>query len=184
MVGVITLILSFHRTLKHGDHQYVWNAPPSKVLTIGFKSKTPLSTTDAHSDFVKSLLVIPSLSLLVSGSSDKVVRFWSVFIILLRQQYSNNTSRDISGDIEQPLVQLGSLAAHTRPVEALAFISEGDDSHKLYTTDSMGLVKVWQLERTYGDNAACRATFEADLESHRTGVTDIWVGSGLVWSGK
>lgn len=35
-----------------------------------------ISSTDAHTDFVKSLLVLPSLKLLISGGSDKVVRFW------------------------------------------------------------------------------------------------------------
>jgi hypothetical protein len=43
-----------------------------------FKTKTMISSTLAHSDFVKTLLVMPSLQLLVSASSDKSVRFWLV----------------------------------------------------------------------------------------------------------
>ncbi|KIJ44229.1 hypothetical protein M422DRAFT_67525 [Sphaerobolus stellatus SS14] len=127
--------------------------------------KSLLGSTDAHTDFVKTLLVIPSLSILVSGSSDKVVRFW-----------------DISGRLEGPLFQMGSLAAHTRPVEALSFSPEGENSGTLYTTDTLGLVKAWDLERTPGDKPSCRTTFKADLESHRTGVTDVWIGNGYVWS--
>jgi hypothetical protein len=34
------------------------------------------STTSAHADFVKGLLVILSLGVLVSGSSDKAVCIW------------------------------------------------------------------------------------------------------------
>ena len=45
----------------------------------GLKTKALISSTPAHEDFVKVLLVIPSLNLLVSGSSDKVVRFWHVY---------------------------------------------------------------------------------------------------------
>jgi WD40 repeat protein len=49
-----------------------------RYLTGLFKTKTVISSTLAHSDFVKTLLVVPSLRLLVSGSSDRSVRFWSV----------------------------------------------------------------------------------------------------------
>ena len=49
-------------------------------LTGLLKTKAVISSTLAHTDFVKTLLVrvVPSLQLLVSGSSDKSVRFWSV----------------------------------------------------------------------------------------------------------
>lgn len=43
---------------------------------MGLKTKHLISSTDAHEDFVKALYVFPSLGLLVSGSSDKFVRFW------------------------------------------------------------------------------------------------------------
>jgi WD40 repeat protein len=48
---------------------------PSSALS---KTKAVISSTLAHSDFVKTLLIVPSLQLLVSCSSDKSVRFWSV----------------------------------------------------------------------------------------------------------
>jgi WD40 repeat protein len=41
------------------------------------QTKSEISRTEnAHGDFVKTLLVIPTLKLLVSGGSDKIVRFW------------------------------------------------------------------------------------------------------------
>jgi len=52
--------------------------PWLQSLTGLFKTKAVISSTLAHADFVKTLLVVPSLQLLVSGSSDKSVRFWSV----------------------------------------------------------------------------------------------------------
>jgi hypothetical protein len=41
------------------------------------QTRAPIATTpNAHADFVKVLLVLPGLRLLVSGGSDKIVRFW------------------------------------------------------------------------------------------------------------
>lgn len=56
---------------------YLVDCPQSLTLVL-FKSKAVISSTLAHTDFVKTLLIVPSLQLLVSGSSDKSVRFWSV----------------------------------------------------------------------------------------------------------
>lgn len=59
-----------------GEHPYRLQ---SVVLISWTQSKDLLSTTvDAHNDFVKTLLVIPDAQLLVSGGSDKIVRFWFV----------------------------------------------------------------------------------------------------------
>ncbi len=45
------------------------------------KTNESISTIpDAHSDFVKSLHMFPTLGLLISGSSDNIVRFWLVSI--------------------------------------------------------------------------------------------------------
>ena len=81
-------------------------------------------------------------------------------------------------------MQLGSISAHTRPVEALAFEPKDETSAILFTADTMGVIKVWELERQYGGTPHCRATLKTELGSHRTGVNDLWVGNGLVWSGE
>ncbi len=82
-VGDQVLILS--EILKHCiEYQYMgYRGPPPFIpSSLSFvetsQSKRMLSSTPAHADFVKSLLVIPSLCLLVSTSSDKIVRFWYV----------------------------------------------------------------------------------------------------------
>jgi hypothetical protein len=43
------------------------------------QTKQLLSTTQAHSDFLKTLLVFPKLNLLVSASSDRVLRLWYTY---------------------------------------------------------------------------------------------------------
>ncbi|KAG9079516.1 hypothetical protein FS749_008455 [Ceratobasidium sp. UAMH 11750] len=63
-----------------------------------------ISTTKAHSDFLKTLLVIPHLALLVSGSSDKHIKLWDL------------TSLTSS---TPALTQIGSSTAHTRPLDDL-----------------------------------------------------------------
>jgi len=71
------------------DHQVVGHRS-MRILEWDFdvcwsknlQTKEVISSTDAHSDFVKSLFVFPSLQLLVSGSSDKIVRFWCFLHII------------------------------------------------------------------------------------------------------
>ncbi|KAI0313627.1 WD40 repeat-like protein [Amylostereum chailletii] len=133
-------------------------------------TKALLSSTPAHSDFVKALLVIPSLNLLVSDSSDKSVRFWDL-------------SSPMSSD---PLRPLGSISSHTRPVEALdAYISSENskESPTLFTSDSMGTIKAWDLRKEGDDGRPIwKSTLKADLPSHRTGVNEVIYGDGHLWS--
>ena len=76
------------------------------------------------------------------------------------------------------------MSAHTRPVDALAFEPKNETSCTLFTADTMGVINVWELERWYGDASSCRATLKTSISCHRTGVNDIWVGKGFMWSGK
>ena len=48
----------------------------------------------------------------------------------------------------------------------------------------MGAIKVWELEREYGNTPSCRPTLKTELWNHRIGVHDLWVGNGLIWSGE
>ncbi|EJD53269.1 WD40 repeat-like protein [Auricularia subglabra TFB-10046 SS5] len=130
-------------------------------------SKALLSTTKAHRDFVKSLLVIPSLRLLASGSSDKSIRFW-----------------DMSDPnwFSSPLKTLGSISSHTRPVECLAADENSFSCIRLFSADSAGTIKVWRLDRQYGVSANCKAVLETELKGHRTGINEMWHGGGLLWT--
>ena len=85
-----------------------------------------------------------------------------------------------------PLKNLGLISAHTRPVQCLVADAHSTSAATLFTADSMGAIKVWSLERTYGDSGGdpgCRATQKEDLQYHRTGVNDMWYGQGQLWTG-
>ncbi|KAH9901245.1 WD40 repeat-like protein [Cubamyces lactineus] len=130
------------------------------------ETKEIISTTSAHSDFVKALLVIPSLRLLVSSGSDKIVRFWDL-----------STVAD-----GQPLTSVGSLTEHTRPVESLDARATSDTSAVLYTADTMGIIKVWDIKKDDGTPPRWQSTLIEELKHHRTRVNDMVHGNGQLWT--
>ncbi|KZS99178.1 WD40 repeat-like protein [Sistotremastrum niveocremeum HHB9708] len=136
------------------------------IKTWSSEPKALKASTSAHSDFVKCLKAIPSLGILVSGGSDKVIRFW-----------------DIS-NLDSPLVQIGTLSEHTRPVECLAFDpgSTTASSCTLFTADTMGVVKIWTLDVNITEGR-CRPTLVNQFMDHRTGINDMWYGLGTLWTG-
>ncbi|KAH8108141.1 WD40 repeat-like protein [Cristinia sonorae] len=135
----------------------IWDTETSRLI----------SSTPAHSDFVKTLLVIPSCNLLISGSSDKIVRFWDL----------------TSYESGKPLPSIGSISAHTRPVECLVARSTSEDSAILYTGDTMGIIKVWELTKETGNGAPrWKATLQDELQHHRTGVVEMIYGTGQLWT--
>ncbi|GAA5890168.1 hypothetical protein JCM5296_002837 [Sporobolomyces johnsonii] len=109
------------------------------------QTKTHLSTTIAHTDFVKALVVIPSLKVLVTGSSDKDLRVWDLapldsWDIASLASSTSGTSTPADDNSEpapppqlrtgaappsavshSPLPCLLALKAHTRPIEQLAY---------------------------------------------------------------
>lgn len=117
-----------------------------------------LSTTLAHGDFIKSLLVMPQLGLLVSGSSDKLMNVW-----------------DLS-DPTSPLKRLASVKEHTRPVECMAIESEGPQSTTFFTGDSMGSIRRWSIGKDGKPNVL------DTLPGHQTSVTQLQVVEGGLWS--
>ena len=78
-----------------------------------------------------------------------------------------------------PLKRLKSITAHTRPIEALAW--DNTSSH-LHTGDSMGIIKIWQLDTDLSEGGR-RAEMVGELKGHRTGVNEIWASDGKIWSG-
>jgi len=129
-----------------------------------------ISSTVAHEDFVKTLLLVPSLGLLVSGSSDKSVRFWDL------------SSPDSPGG----LPPVGSISAHSRPVESLAAYLDvtGPSPHLvLFTADTMGVIKVWDVVKdSTEDRPIWRSTLRDELKDHRTRINEIVYGDGHLWS--
>ncbi|KAJ6618326.1 WD40-repeat-containing domain protein [Mycena sp. CBHHK59/15] len=130
------------------------------------ETKELISSTEAHSDFVKCLFVFPSLQLLVSGSSDKIVRLWDL---------SDATSG-------KPLTSMGSISSHTRPVSCIDGVAFSDTSAVMYTADSMGAIKVWNLVKESGVAPRWKSTPKADLNHHRTGINEMLFGRGQLWT--
>ncbi|KAJ7702359.1 WD40-repeat-containing domain protein [Mycena rosella] len=129
-------------------------------------NKDLISSTEAHSDFVKCLFVFPSLKLLVSGGSDKIVRFWDL-------------SDAVSG---KPLPSMGFITAHTRPLSCIDGVALSETSAILYTGDSMGAIKIWDLVKETGAAPRWKSTLKAELSHHRTGINDMRFGGGQLWT--
>nr|GAT51090.1 argonaute-like protein [Mycena chlorophos] len=129
-------------------------------------TKALVSSTDAHSDFVKCLFVLPSLGLLVSGSSDKVVRFW-----------------DISSVAEgTPLTSMGSISSHTRPISCLAGVAISETSATLCTADTMGVIRIWDLVKEEGDAPRWKSVLKTELKHHRTGINEVYLAGDQLWT--
>ncbi|KAF9228670.1 WD40 repeat-like protein [Gyrodon lividus] len=128
-------------------------------------TKALICSTTAHDDFVKCLFVVPSAKLLVSSSSDKTLRFW-----------------DLTDVLEgKALVPVGSLSAHTRPVECLAGIAHSETTVRLITADTMGVIKIWELEKE-GPQPRWRSSLQDTFDYHRTRITEILYGAGQIWT--
>ncbi|KAI5987553.1 WD40-repeat-containing domain protein [Pisolithus albus] len=141
---------SWDRTIK------IWDTS-SKVLQCSI---------DAHDDFVKSLLVVPSLGLLVSSGSDKIVRFWDLTDVVERKT----------------ITPIGFVSAHSRPVECLAASIVSDTEAMLFTGDTMGIIKVWKLEKGHEPQSRWHHTLLDTLNLHRTRVTQMIYGAGQLWT--
>lgn len=187
------------------------------------QTKTCISTTVAHMDFIKTVLVIPELDALVTGSSDKDLRIWDLSSLdsfdysTLSSSASSTTTTTNSEQPEvksggggaappsaisnNPLPLFSSLKSHTRPIERLAYFpittstppKEGDgESEKtgkigLVSTDSMGVLKIWELEKVNGTNgrATVKGIERSSVRHHELAIYDLLVGSeaGEIWTG-
>ncbi|KAG6854947.1 hypothetical protein C0991_009770 [Blastosporella zonata] len=142
---------SWDRTIR------LWNTETKELLS---------TTPNAHEDFVKSLFVFPSLNLLISSGSDKIVRFW-----------------DLSTPLQkEPLRSIGSISSHTRPVECLDGSVLSDSSAVLYTADTMGIIKSWILKKDDGPSPLWRGSIQEELTHHRTRINEMLYGNGHLWT--
>ncbi|KIM57064.1 hypothetical protein SCLCIDRAFT_29121 [Scleroderma citrinum Foug A] len=168
--GTKMLITGSWDKARDKDHTYADRSSPvpSRRSKYGIprSSKALLCTTDAHDDFLKSMLVIASVKLLVSSSSDKTIRFW-----------------DLGDAVERKAITpIGSLSAHTRPVECLASYVVSPTEVTLFTGDTMGIIKVWKLEKESGSQPRWRSVLLDTLNLHRTRVTEMVYGAGQLWT--
>ncbi|KAL8286558.1 hypothetical protein RQP46_004575 [Phenoliferia psychrophenolica] len=139
------------------------------------QTKSHLSTTLAHTDFVKALVVIPSLEIVVTGSSDKDLRIWDL--------------SHLSSSID-----LSSLTPDTTPEPLIETVpqeggeDEDDDGKARATTgsvalvsvDSLGALKTWELSRDA--KGELQGVLRSEIRPHEIGIYDLVLGDGEIWT--
>lgn len=127
---------------------------------MDLQTKELLTTISIHSDFVKTLLVVPHPThpFLLTGSSDKTLKLTSLTPFL-----SFSSHPPMNG-----FSAYQTIKDHTRPVTRLGSGQEG-----LYSGDSMGRVIVWSLAWNEGQDA--QLTEVRRFEGGKTSVSDLVV---------
>lgn len=146
------------------------------LLSVCFQSGQSLAINhQAHTDFVKSLLVIPELNILLSGGSDKDLRVWDLSQLADQDWSQISTSPSISESVaskvsevvdqvkeslnlkEQssttpptPLPALpllkSSKGQHTRPIEAISYNAVLSIERDNETVKQTGKYAVWSAD--------------------------------------
>lgn len=152
-----------------------------------------LSTTPAHTDFLKSLLCIPHLDILISGSSDKKMQIWDVSKLALLDPPPGTSSPSVTQEsaIESlaPLRKMLTVQKHTRPIECFvvdetSLTNDGISCSAIVCSgDSMGVIYRWKITRTRsGEEDKVTVQEMAELKGHQTSVADMVIGESGVWS--
>jgi hypothetical protein len=81
------------------------------------------------------------------------------------------------------LTSVGSISSHTRPVECLDAFAQSNTSAILYTADTMGVIKIWELTKDQSTPPRWRSTLKAELSHHRTRINELYFGNGQLWTG-
>lgn len=95
------------------------------------------------------------------------------------------TFRDISQpENTNPLRSVGSISAHTRPVECLDGQALSESSAILYTGDTMGVIKVWDVQKDNGSPPRWATTLKDTINHHRTRINELMYHQiGHLWTG-
>ncbi|GAA6009248.1 hypothetical protein JCM11491_004245 [Sporobolomyces phaffii] len=218
--------LDFYTTRTSKRQLLISGSWDRSIRVWDLQTKMSVSTTIGHTDFIKTLLVIPELDALVTGSSDKDLRIWDLttldsfdFSGLASAATASSTTSVDSQQPEpkaggggaappaavsnNPLPLLVALKSHTRPIERLAYFpilsksttgSEDAECEKtgkigLISTDSMGVLKIWELEKgSTSEGQAGRSALtgaeKCSVRHHELAIYDLVVGteSGDIWT--
>jgi hypothetical protein len=94
----------------------------------------------------------------------------------------NIFSRDIANfQSTSALQSVGSISAHTRPVECIDGRVISDDTLELCTADTMGVIKLWDVVKQ--SDGRYTTTLKAEYPHHRTRINDLHLGVGHLWTG-
>lgn len=119
-----------------------------------------MHTIEGHTDYVKSLLFVPSLGVLLSGSTDASLRVWA---------HSNASN--------EPEL-LHSLKGHSRAIEDMSvdWSNSTQDRIVVFTASSDRTIRGWNISAT-------TATEEGEeLIIHETSVYAIKVDQDDIWT--
>jgi WD40 repeat protein len=120
-----------------------------------------------HSDFVKSLTIIQipgTTPYLLTTSSDRTIRLWDLSPL----QTDDGGSAPISA---LPLKE------HTRPVDCAAWRVDESGHLAIWTADSMGIIKEWEI-------VGGKLKYVKDWKGHETSISCLHVTDDGLWSGK
>lgn len=116
-----------------------------------------------HTDFVKSLTVIPgSTPYLLTTSSDRSLRLW-------------NLSSLLDGGSDAPRSALP-VKEHSRPVDCCTWRIDEMGHLAIWTADSMGVIKEWEIV----DGGL---KLVKDIKGHETSVSCLHAVEDGLWSG-
>ncbi|KAK1926091.1 putative cytoplasm protein [Papiliotrema laurentii] len=120
-----------------------------------------IRTLTGHTDFVKSLTIIPGY--LLSTSSDRSIKLWRL------------GERPLSEGLDCAQT----LKLHSRPVDCSAVSqTENDDGEvqtRVWTADSMGVIHEWSI-------TASGLTHWKTLKGHETSITQLLPTDDGLWS--
>ncbi|OCF44065.1 cytoplasmic protein [Kwoniella heveanensis CBS 569] len=128
-----------------------------------------LHTLQGHTDFIKSLTVLPlTPPLLLSTSSDRTIRLWDI--------------SDLSSGAPSPR-SIQTIKEHIRPVECSVYkvevcaAGQPTGAISVWTGDSLGTIKRWEV-----DTRERRLVFKEDVGGHETSVAQLAVTDEGLWS--
>ena len=81
------------------------------------------------------------------------------------------------------MIGVGSISSHNRPVECIDATPQSENSAVLCTADTMGVIKIWDLQKDNGTPPRWRSKLQSELHHHRTRVNEMFFGNGQLWTG-
>ncbi|KAH8923671.1 WD40 repeat-like protein [Atractiella rhizophila] len=192
--------LDIGRTKGKGKEVIITGSWDKSIRVWDEETSFPLSCTpEAHSDFLKCLLILPEpLNLLISGGSDKSIRVWDLEVV--PERTSSNYSPTQGDEDETASDQLTSvptsdlpklpflqvLRSHIRPVECLAyrFKPESQSACQLFSADSLGMLKAWSVSvsRVNGSDPVVKIVEDCEAKLHEIGIYDLRVWEDHIWT--